>query len=101
MCACRCGINLHLKDSRVCDIEGNPNQPVAWGAVCAKGSAGTASGVSYGLFALMLAGLRRGWVHRGPVSRSRDGVILCFDQPPPVASSDPAAGLPCNAPSGC
>jgi anaerobic selenocysteine-containing dehydrogenase len=40
MCACRCGINVHLKDGRVRYIEGNRNHPVNKGVLCAKGSAG-------------------------------------------------------------
>ncbi len=40
MCACRCGINVHLKDGRVRYIEGNPDHPVNRGVICGKGSAG-------------------------------------------------------------
>ena len=40
MCACRCGIKVHLKDGRVRYIEGNKNHPVNHGVLCAKGSAG-------------------------------------------------------------
>jgi anaerobic selenocysteine-containing dehydrogenase len=40
MCACRCGINVHLKDGRVRYIEGNPDHPVNRGVLCGKGSAG-------------------------------------------------------------
>ncbi len=40
MCACRCGIKVHLKDGRVRYIEGNPDHPVNRGVLCAKGSAG-------------------------------------------------------------
>lgn len=45
MCACRCGINVHLTDmadgtSRVRYIEGNRNHPVNKGVLCGKGSAG-------------------------------------------------------------
>ena len=40
MCACRCGINVHLKDGKVAYIEGNKNHPVNQGVLCAKGSAG-------------------------------------------------------------
>jgi sulfite dehydrogenase (quinone) subunit SoeA len=40
MCACRCGINVHLKDGRVRYIDGNRNHPVNKGVLCAKGSAG-------------------------------------------------------------
>src|SRR6056297_3813384 len=40
MCACRCGINVHLKEGRVTYIEGNRDHPVNKGVLCAKGSAG-------------------------------------------------------------
>ena len=40
MCACRCGINVHLRDGQVRYIEGNPDHPVNRGVLCAKGSAG-------------------------------------------------------------
>ncbi len=40
MCACRCGIDVHLKDGRVAYIEGNRDHPVNKGVLCAKGSAG-------------------------------------------------------------
>lgn len=40
MCACRCGIRVHLKDNQVRYIEGNPDHPVNKGVLCAKGSAG-------------------------------------------------------------
>ena len=40
MCACRCGIKVHLKDGRVRYIQGNRDHPVNRGVLCAKGSAG-------------------------------------------------------------
>ena len=40
MCACRCGIRVHLKDGSIRYIEGNKNHPVNKGVLCAKGSAG-------------------------------------------------------------
>ncbi|MFW2589678.1 molybdopterin oxidoreductase family protein [Sagittula sp. SSi028] len=40
MCACRCGINVHLKGGKVAYIEGNRDHPVNKGVLCAKGSAG-------------------------------------------------------------
>jgi len=40
MCACRCGIRVHLKDGKVRYIDGNPAHPVNRGVICAKGSAG-------------------------------------------------------------
>ncbi len=40
MCACRCGIRVHLRNGEVRYIEGNPAHPVNKGVLCAKGSAG-------------------------------------------------------------
>ncbi|MBI3453217.1 MAG: molybdopterin oxidoreductase family protein [Rhodospirillales bacterium] len=40
MCACRCGIKVHLLDGRIRYIEGNRNHPINRGVLCAKGSAG-------------------------------------------------------------
>jgi anaerobic selenocysteine-containing dehydrogenase len=40
MCACRCGINVHMKDGEVVYIEGNRDHPVNKGVLCGKGSSG-------------------------------------------------------------
>ncbi|MGE5271627.1 MAG: molybdopterin-dependent oxidoreductase, partial [Thiohalocapsa sp.] len=40
MCACRCGIKVHLKDGGIRFIEGNPNHPVNRGVICGKGASG-------------------------------------------------------------
>ncbi|HEX2256763.1 MAG TPA: molybdopterin oxidoreductase family protein [Afifellaceae bacterium] len=40
MCACRCGIDVHIRDGRIRYIEGNRAHPVNRGVLCAKGSAG-------------------------------------------------------------
>jgi anaerobic selenocysteine-containing dehydrogenase len=40
MCACRCGIRVHLGGGQVRYIEGNPEHPLNKGILCAKGSAG-------------------------------------------------------------
>ncbi|PWW00439.1 molybdopterin-dependent oxidoreductase iron-sulfur protein [Hoeflea marina] len=40
MCACRCGINVHMLDGKVRYIEGNRDHPINRGVLCAKGSAG-------------------------------------------------------------
>jgi anaerobic selenocysteine-containing dehydrogenase len=40
MCACRCGIDVHLRDGTVRYIEGNRAHPVNRGVICGKGSAG-------------------------------------------------------------
>src|SRR3981081_2852706 len=40
MCACRCGIKVHLKDGSIRFIEGNPRHPINHGVICAKGASG-------------------------------------------------------------
>ena len=40
MCACRCGIKVHLRDGQIRYIQGNRDHPVNKGVLCAKGSAG-------------------------------------------------------------
>ncbi|RMD48036.1 MAG: formate dehydrogenase, partial [Alphaproteobacteria bacterium] len=43
MCACRCGINVHLREGEPAYIEGNRDHPVNRGVICAKGAAGIMS----------------------------------------------------------
>ena len=40
MCACRCGIRVHLKDGEIRYIDGNPAHPLNKGVICAKGASG-------------------------------------------------------------
>ena len=40
MCACRCGIDVHMKAGEVAYIEGNRDHPVNRGVLCGKGAAG-------------------------------------------------------------
>jgi anaerobic selenocysteine-containing dehydrogenase len=40
MCACRCGIRVHLRDGKVRYIDGNPEHPLNQGVLCAKGGSG-------------------------------------------------------------
>jgi anaerobic selenocysteine-containing dehydrogenase len=40
MCACRCGIDVHMKSGKVSYIEGNRAHPVNKGVLCAKGASG-------------------------------------------------------------
>jgi len=40
MCACRCGIRVHLQDGKIRYIDGNPEHPLNQGVICAKGSSG-------------------------------------------------------------
>jgi anaerobic selenocysteine-containing dehydrogenase len=46
MCACRCGIKVHLQDGKLRYIEGNRDHPVNRGVLCAKGSAGIMTALS-------------------------------------------------------
>jgi sulfite dehydrogenase (quinone) subunit SoeA len=40
MCACRCGIKVHLKDGAIRYIEGNRDHPINRGVICGKGASG-------------------------------------------------------------
>jgi sulfite dehydrogenase (quinone) subunit SoeA len=40
MCACRCGIRVHMRDGEIRYIDGNPKHPLNKGVICAKGSSG-------------------------------------------------------------
>ena len=40
MCACRCGIRVHLQDGAIRYIDGNPDHPVNRGVICGKGASG-------------------------------------------------------------
>ncbi|HKW82643.1 MAG TPA: molybdopterin-dependent oxidoreductase, partial [Burkholderiaceae bacterium] len=46
MCACRCGIRVHLRDGELRYIDGNPNHPLNRGVICAKGASGIMKQVS-------------------------------------------------------
>ena len=50
MCACRCGIRVHLRQGdngpKVRYIDGNPDHPINKGVICAKGSSGIMKQVS-------------------------------------------------------
>ncbi|MEM8732416.1 MAG: formate dehydrogenase, partial [Pseudomonadota bacterium] len=40
MCACRCGIDVHIRDNKVRYIEGNRDHPINKGVICGKGASG-------------------------------------------------------------
>src|SRR5688572_8936537 len=40
MCACRCGIRVHLRGGEIRYIDGNPEHPINKGVICAKGASG-------------------------------------------------------------
>jgi anaerobic selenocysteine-containing dehydrogenase len=46
MCACRCGIRVHLRDGELRYIDGNPAHPLNKGVICAKGASGIMKQVS-------------------------------------------------------
>ena len=46
MCACRCGIRVHLRDGEIRYIDGNPEHPLNKGVICAKGASGIMKQVS-------------------------------------------------------
>ncbi len=79
MCACRCGIRVHLRDGELRYIDGNPNHPLNQGVICAKGAAGIMKQVSPAR--LMQPLLRRAGSERGagdfePISWERAFDIL-------------------------
>ena len=71
MCACRCGIRVHLRDGQVRYIEGNPEHPLNKGILCAKGSSGIMKQYSPARLSQPLrrkAGTERGQGHYEPIS---------------------------------
>ena len=71
MCACRCGIRVHLRDGELRYIDGNPNHPLNQGVICAKGSAGIMKQVSPARLTqplLRKAGAERGAGEFEPIS---------------------------------
>jgi len=79
MCACRCGIRVHLRDGELRYIDGNPNHPLNRGVICAKGSAGIMKQVSPARLTrplLRKAGSERGAGEFEPISWERAFEIL-------------------------
>ena len=104
MCACRCGIKVHLKDGRIRYIEGNRDHPVNRGVLCAKGSAGIMQHYSPARLRkpLLRVGERGAgefreiewdealrlateWLGRDPRHRSQEARLLHRPRPEPVA----------------
>jgi hypothetical protein len=74
MCACRCGIRVHLREGEVRYIDGNPDHPINKGVICAKGSAGIMKQVSPARLTqplLRKAGSERGAGEFEPISWER------------------------------
>lgn len=83
MCACRCGIRVHLREGEkgpeVRYIDGNPNHPLNQGVICAKGSSGIMKQVSPARITqplLRKAGSERGAGEFEPISWERAYDIL-------------------------
>src|SRR5687767_8274246 len=74
MCACRCGIRVHLRDGELRYIDGNPNHPLNKGVICAKGASGIMKQVSPARLTrplLRKAGAERGAGEFEPISWER------------------------------
>ena len=79
MCACRCGIRVHLRDGEVRYIDGNPDHPLNKGVICAKGASGIMKQVSPARLTqplLRKAGSERGAGEFEPISWERTFEIL-------------------------
>ena len=79
MCACRCGIRVHLRDGEIRYIDGNPNHPLNKGVICAKGASGIMKQVSPARLTqplLRRAGSERGAGEFEPISWERAFAIL-------------------------
>src|SRR6185437_11633896 len=79
MCACRCGIRVHLRNGEVRYIDGNPDHPLNQGVICAKGSSGIMKQVSPARLTrplLRKAGSARGAGEFEPISWERAFEIL-------------------------
>ncbi len=79
MCACRCGIRVHLRDGEVRYIDGNPDHPLNQGVICAKGASGIMKQVSPARLTqplLRKAGSERGAGEFEPISWERTFDIL-------------------------
>ena len=79
MCACRCGIRVHLRDGEVRYIDGNPNHPLNQGVICAKGSSGIMKQYSPARLTKPLkrkAGAERGAAQFEPISWDEAFAIL-------------------------
>lgn len=79
MCACRCGIRVHLRDGQIRYIDGNPNHPLNRGVICAKGSSGIMKQISPARLTQPLLrkdGAERGAAEFEPISWDRAFGIL-------------------------
>jgi anaerobic selenocysteine-containing dehydrogenase len=77
MCACRCGIRVHLRDGEVRYIDGNPDHPLNQGVICAKGSSGIMK--QYSPARLTQPLMRKAGAERGSAQSS---FVACWKAPP-------------------
>ena len=76
MCACRCGIRVHLVDGQVRYIDGNPEHPLNQGVICAKGSSGIMKQYSPARLTRPLPAVQRVAYHRVPAVGSVDPYLV-------------------------
>src|SRR5213083_2202651 len=83
MCACRCGIRVHLREGehgpQVRYIDGNPDHPLNQGVICAKGASGIMKQVSPARLTQPLrrkAGAQRGAGEFEPISWDEAFAVL-------------------------
>ncbi len=91
MCACRCGIRVHLRDGQLRYIDGNPEHPLNKGVICAKGASGIMKQVSPARLTrplLRKAGSDRGAGDFEPISWERAFQIL-EDRLAHIRATDP------------
>ncbi len=91
MCACRCGIRVHLRDGELRYIDGNPEHPINQGVICAKGASGIMKQVSPARLTqplLRKAGSPRGAGEFEPISWERTFQIL-GDRLAKIRATDP------------
>ncbi|MEO6270366.1 MAG: molybdopterin oxidoreductase family protein [Lautropia sp.] len=91
MCACRCGIRVHLREGQIRYIDGNPAHPLNKGIICAKGSSGIMKQNSPARLTqplLRKAGAARGAGEFEPISWERAFSIMA-ERLAKIRSTDP------------
>ncbi|HZZ94314.1 MAG TPA: molybdopterin oxidoreductase family protein [Usitatibacter sp.] len=92
MCACRCGIRVHLRDGEVRYIDGNPDHPLNHGVICAKGASGIMKQYSPARLTQPLrrkAGAERGAGELEPISWD-EAMSMLTDRLARIRASDPS-----------
>jgi anaerobic selenocysteine-containing dehydrogenase len=91
MCACRCGIRVHLRGGEVRYIEGNPEHPINKGVICAKGASGIMKQYSPARLTRPLkrkVGAERGTAQFEPISWE-EAYTLIVERLAKIRSTDP------------